>query len=353
MPKAMGTTTDPCALGIHSGRLRAACFVLGLLSACGGATENSALEDYPRRIAAVLGKPVPQLQPAALPRWPAPASLPPAPEALRLSSADTLLLLSCGMTQLLAQRNSTLAKVQDAGQTLHLDQQLLQALQGCRDQTTDTTEQERLQDLVEAKSRQYQAQIVQAGAGSREFAQFLSYSEQGRGPMLAGVQALEGLAEAVQQAREDEAPMGSDWARLQQGLSETRAGGRLLRQQQALHQAFASANTLLRPWAEPGALCRPNYRPQKAVRLESVFRQLFLLEVQALWAEHQRLMSRSRVALALLLDAQAGPAAQAYFQQAWAEGNPGQRALAAAASEHVRLWQAILEACGSRPTPPP
>lgn len=348
------------------GRHRAALFFALLGSAgllgCAPAGSPHSLDDYAQRLERTLDQPSVSTRPAPPPIWPRPRELGQLPQDIRLSSAQTLTLLDCGMTNRLAERNSTLARVQAASQRLAPEWAGIVELRACLDEA-ESAQAPDITTLLQRKLANWPRFVFQASLGSREMRDFLSYQRLRRSYPQAGRQALEQLREAMSDALAGSPPTAPALEKILHTLAESQGGGAILAQQAELVAGLERSNAALRHFLAAQPLCLPGLKPKRAEVMQAIFRKFYLGRVQPLWSELSRTktaMNAEFAALFGLLEPVLDAAAQEYYRAYWQPGNAWDQRLSEVASEHVRLWQKALRQCGMLPgqksqdaSPPP
>lgn len=337
------------------GRHRAALFFAVLWSAglmgCTPAGPSHSLSDYAQRLERTLEQPKAMAGPVQLPAWPRPRELGEQPEDIRLSSAQTLTLLDCGMTNRLAERNSTLARVQAASQRLGPEWAGMQELMRCVEELEDS-EAEEIAKLLRRKQANWPRYVFQASLGSAEMRDFLSNQRLRRSYPQAGRQALEQLRDAVSDALNGQPPAARPLENILQTLAESQAGGAILMQQAELRRGLQRSNQALRRFLAEQPLCAPGLKPKRAEVMQTIFRKFYLGRVQPLWSELSRTktaMNSEFQALFQSLQPVLSPAAMSYYRAYWQPDNAWDQRLNEVAGEHVKLWQTALRQCGMLP----
>lgn len=337
------------------GRHSAALFFVWLgsvaLLGCAPSGPAQLLDDYAQRLERTLEQPQARTGSLELPAWPRPRELGEQPEDIRLSSAQTLTLLDCGMTNRLAERNSTLARVQAASQRLRPEWAGIQELADCVEKVEESEAGEVAQ-LLQRKEANWPRYVFQASLGSEEMRDFLNLQQLRRSFPQAGRQALEQLSEMVQKSLQGQPPPARELETVLHSLSESQAGGAILAQQAQLGLGLQRSNQALRAFLEAQPLCIQGLQPKRAEVMQTIFRKFYLGQVQPLWSELSRTkaaMNTEFQSLFQALEPVLAITAMDYYRGYWQPGNDWDQRLDDVAGEHVKLWQTALRQCGMLP----
>ncbi len=325
-----------------------------LLVACGNGGVQADFDDYVRRLERTLDQPASATQPSTLPLWPRSRDLGPYPEDIRLNAAQTLRLVRCGLTNRLAERNSTLARVQAASQRLQPEWEMTVAVEQCI-RTLPEDDAAGLQALLLEKRQNWPRFVLRASLASAEMRDFFGLQGVGRVYPEVGRQALRDLRLAVDRALAGRPPPAAEWEGILQRLQESRAGGAVLREQAALTAGFLRANAVMQGFLERRPLCPPGLQPRRAGIMEVIFHKFYAGRIQPAWSGLRRTKDAMNADLEMLA-ARLGPTlaapARDYLRCYWSAESPGDRQLQEAAMQHVRLWQKALRQCDMLPGAP-
>lgn len=137
-------------------RLTLCCVALVMLSACSPAPEGlSHLHDYQQRVANTLNQPAVNYQPVPRIQPPSARDLRLLIERLEISLLDAMRLDACAAGPLIAERNSSLGRLQQGVLRYFYDRQLTEALQLCAKQLHNENPElaKRVQQQAEAKRK--------------------------------------------------------------------------------------------------------------------------------------------------------------------------------------------------------
>lgn len=314
-----------------------------LLLAC---QPSSPLEDYPARLARVLQVSEPAMAPST--------ELPPlskretaqAMQAIQLSVVDWWQLKECNLNSLLAERNSSLGRVQAPSIRLSYEVDMLVALESCREQLPE--HKLLLMQLIEQKQLQLERLWQHLWVSEASFARLFT-PKQGE---------LEGLAELEQWlsylVKLQRLFIDQNYNQLQVELGRFQAEQKsaqaipalptLWFQQGLAQQQVRQANRTLAQ--EPRIQCVQGNPSAQAQLAKQFFQGYYLIKVQPELARSQADLQR----LMPMLDELSShwpPSLKARYKALLSQASPQE--LKQETKQHALLWQRFLKRCGLAP----
>ncbi len=310
---------------------------------CGCAFEQN-IEDisdqYRQRLANVLDVPGPQYEMA--PPLPGLDKLSLSHPGLDISIRDFYQMRDCRIYTLVAERNTSLGKIQAASQRYLYELDLLQALQECR-KTTDTLSlQIQLDNWLQHKQsalEQHWQQLLQSDEIQQSLSRNLGYIGDTTTDHLSETrQSLQYLL-SIHPASPERLRNTQLESHLQQ-LKQTRLMARVFRTQRLLLYHLPP----LTHWLEQQSLKCSGGKPSKQVEyLRNVFGLFFIDQIQPLAGRTNDIYYQLMPLWQSLLSAH--PPMSAWLTEREAEFQQYRQAL----SQHIQFWQRLLEQCNLAP----
>ncbi len=332
-------------------------FLLALLCGCRQSPADHLL-DYQQRVARVL-----ELSPAtsaALPRVNRAAAVHnrlPLPES-NLNLLEYLSLSECRMTAAISDKNTSLAKVAAASQTLPYELDILrygpQCVQAVRDR--DVALADKLAQALASKQAARMHYWWNAWFTGREWQAFtataaapLDWQDTDDAYLQHGLGALDyALAQGLAIERQ-QWPSTSAMETQLQALLLSETAGRWLASQWLLTQTLNDVAALLQQRQQQRPLCPMGRRTPKAEILNNVFVKIYAARVQPYLARTDRAGRQLLERLTAIEQRMQGTVLPPAFTQWLAAVHRAHAAFLAANQRHIQAWQATLRACELMP----
>ncbi|MCL4409333.1 DUF3080 family protein [Aliidiomarina haloalkalitolerans] len=357
--KYLGTTLIPTLVSV---------FLVLFLSAC-SRTSDDALLDYQKRIARLTDAP---LVATERPEFPQPPRVQVTREAIpefTISLVASQRLNRCRAGQLIAERNSSLGRVQPPNARLRHELAMLTALPECLQDAhiadssiaseltaaiahkTSTlpnwrqrmiTNDPIMRDSLRPGRNLLAVETMAAASETLEAIDYFLYIFTEIERFLAATQTSGSLtAESDLQVIEVNL---NDWQVAVAALGQGDFLGRYLRSQQhalgymqALNQQLTDAGTLVG--------CRPNHQPAAADYLHNVLMAFWIGELQPMFARWDGYQQQLEPRIQALSDYVDHPQWHAYFRYLAGSESIAQQ-LQQEVRHHAELWQQVLQTCG-------
>jgi hypothetical protein len=322
---------------------------MGLISACDSSQQLAEdLETYQKRLSNVLSSPTPKFIPALLPAYPTLTSLGDDAPDILIKLHEFTDLQYCQLDTLIAQRNTTLGKLQLPSTRFTYEKKLLNALQTCIALSDETALREKLQSWYAHKHEnlpfawaamlQKSPEIKQALSRN---ANFISGTEQDG--LQTSLAALNYLFKAQTSDDMDSKVLENHWKTLAQDAFLAK----LWRTQILLTQNL----TRTTKWLEAlnvTAYCQSKNSQKKVDYLSNVFRLYFIEKIQPVATQinyyHYQV---SPILDRLLTHSALSNAFKHYISE---QHQVGFHAYQTAMQEHIQFWQTLFKACDISPS---
>lgn len=289
-------------------------------------------------------------KPATLSYSPRPSPMPavrelkPTGEPAGMKFLTSLRLGHCRAGQLIAERNSSLGRLEDGLMRFQGDVQLLSALQSCANHPESTVIKAELKQAIADKQQQLGYDKAHALATDKALRHALSVSAQplsriSDSQFEPSLDALKHVANWLKQPEAE--PQLVAW---RQQLAQSDYLPSLIRSVIAMRLKLEQLQQQLPPLVE-AAGCNAKGTPERARILQQVFLRFFISDVQvtlaALTTQYQQLTP----VLQTLANEVPQPALVQYLKQLSQQG----KLLSKASKTFVQPWQQLFSACGFTP----
>jgi hypothetical protein len=326
-------------------------FVLVLLSACQPFKQLSTdMQDYQQRMATVLKKDKPSFVVTNLPSYPSLRQLESSANETSIKLTEFYQLQHCHLASLIAERNTSLGKLQLPSTRFHYEKKLIQGLQECISQTNEPKLNAQLQVWLQIKQQSLPFSWAAMLQKSSEIRQALSANQ---GLIAGGPQdglhetlaAFNFLLASQQQDIIDNKELEQHLHKLEQFALPAR----LWRSQNLLAENLKQTSLWLK---QHGAVdfcgVKPPYNSKKEIEyLSNVFQLFFIEKIQAIASQinhyHYKL---SPIIELLLKHPNLAPAFKRYLSQQHQQGFADYQL---AMQQHIELWQLIFKNCHLAP----
>lgn len=303
-----------------------------------------------QRIANTLSSEAAQLsyQPRPAP-MPTIRSLKPVGEPAAMNFLTSLRLGHCEAGQLIAQRNSSLGRLEDGLMRYHDDVQLLSALRTCAQHPQSETIKAELQRAIADKHAQLSFDKAHAIATDKALRHVLSIGAKSLATLDDDVfnhqlNALLQLVEWLAQAPQQPAPAETSLARWRQQLAQADYLPRLLRSTIEMRLLLTQLQQQLPPLTA-AAGCDGKGVPERAKVLQRVFMRFFIDATQSKLAQLTTQYQQLQPVLLTLAEAVPQPALQDYLRELSRQGQK----LNQTSKAFVQPWQQLFMDCGFTP----
>lgn len=338
-------------------RVLVASIVLCFLGGCQDApVAVQVLDDYHQRLAYVQDESLQDVQSPPALRYPPQRELNLMTPRVTLSMLDALRLDQCQLGQLIANRNSSLGKLQDGISRLYADRQLLQALAVCEAQLISTGElalAERLTSARQEKEQQLVSLVANALAADDSLRHALSADPEGlagadRASLAPSLNALEQLIYFLEQSlAAPTEPMTLSATELETHLATLQQNEFLpkLWRSLQLQETYLRERRYLAAALPAASGCTDIAVPERALIMQRVFSSVFAAELQPQLAQ----LTSAAYELEPFLQRLKTLAPQPQLQEHLNELAQLSPALKTQISAEVTLWQELFRQCGFTP----
>jgi len=322
---------------------------MGLISACDSSPQLAKdLETYQQRLSNVLSSPTPHFIPALLPAYPTLTSLGDDTPDILIKLHEFTDLQYCQLATLIAQRNTTLGKLQLPSTRFIYEKKLLYALQTCIALSDEPALREKLQSwyahkhdnlpFAWASMLQKSPEIKQALSRN---ANFISGTEQDG--LQTSLAALQYLFKVQTSDDIDSTVLEEHWKTLAQDAFLAK----LWRTQILLTQNLATTTKCLE-MPDVTAYCQAKTPPKKVDYLSNVFRMYFIEKIQPVATQinyyHYQV---SPILDRFLTHAALSDAFKHYISE---QHQVGFHAYQTTMQAHIHFWQTLFKVCDISPT---
>ena len=305
----------------------------------------SAVHTLNQRIASTLNTP-----PAALDYTPRPAPMPtvrelkPAGEPAGMSFLTSLRLGHCKAGQLIAERNSSLGRLEDGLMRYQDDLALVHALKSCAQHPDSAPIKAELQRAIADKQQQLDYDKAQSFATDKALRHALTVSNTPLSVISDSrfeppLNALKQLTEWLQQPTAD-----AQLANWRQQLAQSDYLPRLMRSTIEMRLKLQQLQQQL-PSLTQAAGCNAKGVPERASILQNVFMQFFISDVQVTLAALTTQYQQLKPVLETLADQTPQTALKQYLTELSVQGEQ----LTETSKAFVRPWQQLFADCGFTP----
>ncbi|WP_111642029.1 DUF3080 family protein [Marinimicrobium alkaliphilum] len=328
--------------------------LLVLLALCLGACSPQSAEDvhrdYLARLARVLDAERPRVERDNPPRLPRSAELRQVIESPSVNLLDWWAFRECGLTPLLSERNTSLARVMPPAHHMDMDARIIQQLRHCNDTVDDEELLALSESLFELKMAQWPARYWNATAAGPELRLFWSPStnplrpgdEASYSPAIAAIERLTQL--------HDQVLSPEDWPGIRtlephyQALERGRLGGQLVQSLQVNVDYLQAANRMMAEAVERRALC-PVSPQADLTAARNVMTLYFIGSVQPMMAAVNQRANLLLPAYARLIAVQ-DPTLQPLIAGHRDAVQGLHETALQATRQHVDYWQQLFAQCG-------
>lgn len=329
-------------------------FLLCTISACSRPNVSSLMQEYASRLSRVLATDIPLEHTSAPLVFPSQQTLQRDIPSIDIPLNAFYALQSCSLARHVAERNTTLGKVQYPSQRLAYEYALLPLFKECA--ATLTSENEQLLNELSQWEQQKQqsfpllwASVIESSEETRLAIQFpqTSLTALSNDDITAAINSWQFLTQVTADQHYDNLSVRLELSL--QRISQTRIPAILWRTQADLASLLGTMNTRIGPLLNTVS-CPNGKATEQAKILRNVFYLFFIEQIQPIGSRLNQLHYKL---LPVYHTLSTHPAlhpeyTKAVSQHATAGFNHYQQTV----SEHVHLWQQFLKRCNLSPTAP-